>query len=221
MCIRYRLMAEYHAFNDSVFNANIDNPIAYIMYIDVADMQPVDSIKAFIEKYPVFAKSKRLQGYITAARNREATSPGHKFLDFTITTDSTSQKLSDFAGKGKPVLVDFWASWCGPCIRETKVLKELLAEFGPQGLEVLGVAVWDEPENTLEAIKNHKLPWPQIIGAQSVPTEAYGITSIPCIMLVAPDGTILTRGTQGDDLRNQVKAYFDGTLQPDTTAVIY
>ena len=116
----------------------------------------------------------------------------------------------------KPVIVDYWASWCGPCIRETKVIKEILEEYGPKGLEVLGVAVWDEPQNTLRAIEHHKLPWQQIINAQTVPTDLYGISGIPCILLIAPDGTILSRDKQDEELRADVKAMMEGSLTPET-----
>ena len=150
---------------------------------------------------------------ITAAVNKEATSPGKKFVDFTIKNDSISQSLSDFVGKGKPVLVDFWASWCGPCIRETAVIKDLLKEYGPQGLEVLGVAVWDDPANTRRAIAQHQLPWSQIINAQTVPTDLYGISGIPTILIIGPDGTILSRDKQDEELRADVKAVMEGTLQ--------
>lgn len=107
---------------------------------------------------------------------------------------------------GKPAMVDFWASWCGPCIRETKVLKEIYEEYGSKGLDVLGVAVWDEPANTLKAIEQHQLPWPQIINAQTIPTDLYGIAGIPCIILFDPEGNIVSRDKQDDDLRADVAA---------------
>ena len=136
------------------------------------------------------------------------------FKDFEITYgDGTSKKLSDYVGKGKYTLVDFWASWCGPCIRETAVIKDIYNEYGPKGLEVLGVAVWDEPENTKDAIEKHQLPWPQIINAQTVPTELYGISGIPCIIIFGPDGKILSRDKQGDALRADVKAAMEGLLK--------
>ena len=125
--------------------------------------------------------------------------------DFTVYDGAgNAVKLSDF--RGKPVVINFWASWCGPCIRETKVLKEIYEEYGPKGLDVLGVAVWDEPANTLKAIEQHQLPWPQIINAQTIPTDLYGIAGIPCIILFDPEGNIVSRDKQDDDLRADVAA---------------
>jgi len=205
-------MAEYNAYMDSVFLANFDNPIGYTVFLGQAEGRKYDELKARLEKYPVLNRYQRVNKLVKDAESKALTSPGYKFRDFTIVNDSVKQSLSDYVGKGKPVLVDFWASWCGPCIREIKVIKELLEEYGPQGLEVLGVAVWDEPQNTLAAIKKHQLPWPQIVNAQKVPTDIYGISAIPCILVIGPNGTILSRNKLDADLKADVKAVMEGTL---------
>ena len=71
---------------------------------------------------------------------------------------------------------------------------------------MLGVAVWDKVDDTIGAIKQHELPWDCILDAQSVPTDLYGIMGIPCIILFGPDGTILSRDKQDDDLKADVDA---------------
>lgn len=204
------LEARYDALSDSVMRANIDNPVGYLMFTGDAWSLSLDELKAELEKHPSLKKYERVQKLLTSAEAKERTTPGHKFVDFTVTNDSVTQSLSDYVGKGKYVLADFWASWCSPCIRETKVIKEILKEFGPKGLEILGVAVWDEPENTLRAVEQHKLPWPQILNTQSVATDLYGIPAIPCIILFSPDGTIVSRGKQGDELIEAVRQALNG-----------
>lgn len=204
------LQARYTALSDSLMNANSDNLIGYLLFIDSAWELSLTQLKAELKKYPSLKKYTRVQNLLKSAEAKEMTTPGHKFIDFTITNDTVSQSLSDYVGKGKPVLVDFWASWCGPCIRETQVIKKILQEFGPQGLEVLGVAVWDEPQNTLKAIDQHNLPWPQIINAQSVPTELYGIPAIPCLILFSSDGTIISRDARGDELVEIIRQTLSG-----------
>ncbi len=204
------LEARYNALSDSVMRANMDNPVGYMMFCGDAWSLSLAELKAELEKHPSLKKYQRVQKLLASAEAKERTTPGHKFVDFTVTNYSVTQSLSDYVGKGKYVLVDFWASWCGPCIRETKVIKEILKEFGPKGLEVLGVAVWDEPQNTLRAVEQHQLPWPQILNAQSIPTDLYGIPAIPCIILFGPDGTIISRDKQGDELIESVRQALNG-----------
>lgn len=200
-----KLEKEYYAYIDSVIAANKANPIGYMFFLEGAYEYDLPTMKAALEKYPEMKKYQRPNKLLSALVQKQKTQPGNKFVDFTIQNDSTSQSLSDYVGNGRYTLVDFWASWCGPCIRETKVLKELREEMAGKPLDILGVAVWDEPANTEKAIQRHQLPWPQIINAQSVPTDLYGISGIPCIILFGPDGTIVSRDLQGEELKAAVR----------------
>ncbi|HCC52373.1 MAG TPA: hypothetical protein DEQ30_10220 [Porphyromonadaceae bacterium] len=132
---------------------------------------------------------------------------GKPFVDFTIergNPDGSSVSLSDYVGKGKYVLVDFWASWCKPCRMESPVIAEVYNKYKGDRFEVVGVAVWDNRENSLSAIKEDNIIWPQILDGQAIPTEAYDIRGIPHIILFGPDGTILARNLRGDNLRKKV-----------------
>lgn len=210
---REKIYNEYASMTESTMKDNIDNPMGYYLFVDQASSMDSDEFNKWLEQYPSLGAYQRVKKIMGSQESKMRTSPGHKYVDFEVTYDGKTSKLSDYVGKGKYVLVDFWASWCGPCVRQIPVLKELLHEYGDKGLEVLGVAVWDEPMNTLEAIKSHGITWPCIIDAQTIPTDLYGINGIPCIILFAPDGTILSRDKQGDELKADVKAAFDGTLE--------
>ena len=143
------------------------------------------------------------------ARKAMLTEEGAKFLDFTIEdSDGQSVSFSDYVGKGKYVLVDFWASWCGPCKREIPNIRDAYQKYGPKGLEVLSVAVWDKPEDTKAAAKENGVVWNQIINAQQIPTDLYGIRGIPQIMLFGPDGTILKRDLRGEGIEAELAKYF-------------
>lgn len=203
------LEKEYKAYMDSVVKANAGNPIGYMFFLQQAYEYDLPTLKKELEKVPQMKQYTRTSKLMAALEQKEKTQPGNKFVDFTVTNDSVSQSLSDYVGKGRYTLVDFWASWCGPCIRETKVLKKIREEFKGKNLDILGVAVWDEPAATENAIKRHDLPWPQIINAQSVPTDLYGISGIPCIILFGPDGTIISRDLQGDELIQSVRTALD------------
>ncbi len=143
---------------------------------------------------------KRLSSVIAA---KKATEAGMKFTDFEV----GGNKLSDYVGKGKYVLVDFWASWCGPCKAEVPNIKNVYEKYSGKDFEVLGVAVWDKPLATAKAIKDLGLPWNQIVNAQSIPTDIYGIEGIPHIILFGPDGTILKRNLRGDEIEAEVARY--------------
>ncbi len=135
------------------------------------------------------------------------TAEGMPFVDFTIENgnpDGSAAKLSDYVGKGKYVLVDFWASWCGPCRREIPVVREVWEKYRGDKFEVVGIAVWDERAKTREAAAELGIEWPEIVDAQSVPTDLYGIAGIPHIILFGPDGTIVARGLRGEELKAKV-----------------
>jgi thiol-disulfide isomerase/thioredoxin len=113
--------------------------------------------------------------------------------------------LSDYVGKGKYVLVDFWASWCGPCRGEIPTIIELYNKYAGEKFEVLGVATWDEPEDTKKAIEELGIKYPQIMNAQQAGSDAYNIEGIPEIILFAPDGTIVKRGLRGEAMVKAVE----------------
>lgn len=198
--------SEYRTVSDSMFTANAGNINGYRLFLDRAyELTPAE-FEAEIVKYPDMANFARVKKLRTSKANEAATSVGNKFKDFTIQGPNGPQRLSDYVGKGNWTLVDFWASWCGPCIRETKTIKELYSKYNGKGLDFLGVAVWDKPEETRKAIQEHQLPWPMIIDAQTIPTDIYGIAGIPCIILFDPEGNIVSRNKQGADLVKDVEA---------------
>ena len=135
------------------------------------------------------------------------TAEGQLFTDFAIPQeDGTEVRLSDYVGKGKYVLVDFWASWCGPCRREIPNIKAVYDKYHGDRFDVLSVAVWDQPEDTKAAIEAEGLVWNQIIGAGEVPTDIYGIEGIPHIILFGPDGVIVKRDLRGARIEQAVAA---------------
>ncbi|HQF06268.1 MAG TPA: TlpA disulfide reductase family protein, partial [Bacteroidales bacterium] len=141
-------------------------------------------------------------------KQREAlklTAEGTMFSDFTI-EDSAGQSVafSEYIGKGKYVLVDFWASWCGPCKAELPNIREIYDKYNGEDFTVLGVAVWEKPEDTKKGIEELGIIWPCIINAQSIPTDIYGINGIPHIILFGPDGTIVARGLRGEAMKAKV-----------------
>lgn len=209
-----RLQAEHTAVRTRAFDENPSNPIGLYFFIQDAMEMDLATLDDKVAQYPYLAQSHRVSAMRNALVAKKETSPGHRFKDFTIDFEGTTTRLSDHVGRGNWVLVDFFASWCGPCIRELQTLKRIKADLGT-GVQLLGVAVWDEPSDTRAAITRHGIDWPVIIGAQSIPTDLYGIPGIPCIILFDPEGNIVCRDLQGDDLYNFVKKALEAAAAAD------
>ena len=190
---------------------NKDNVIgAYIVSMTARQFYPtletLDEAIATVKYAGELASIKALRkSYEKAA----ATQAGKMFVDFTgYSVDGKASKLSDYVGKGKYVLVDFWASWCGPCKGEIPNLIELQNKFGGDKFMVLGVNVWDEEAAFKAALEEEGITYPQIVVPQNNKdnaTELYGIQGIPQIILFGPDGTIVKRDLRGQAMKDLVE----------------
>lgn len=183
------------------YQENKDNGIGpwafnyYLMYNTFTAAQIDSLLKEAPEGY---RNLKRVQKAINAAQRLDATCEGKAFADFTA---ADGRKLSDLAGKGKYTLVDFWASWCGPCRREIPNIKKLYDKYSTK-MNFVGIAVWDDPADTHKAMTELGIVWPVLEGGKNwtEPTDLYGISGIPHIMLIDPQGVIVARGLEGETM---------------------
>jgi len=119
--------------------------------------------------------------------------------------DGKPINLSDF--RGKVVLVDFWAAWCGPCRAENPNVVEAYKKFKSKGFTVLGVSLDKDKAKWLEAIEKDGLTWPQVSDLKywdNAVAKMYGVRAIPANVLVGKDGKILAKNLRGDKLHEKL-----------------
>jgi len=130
--------------------------------------------------------------------------------DFTL-NDTEGNPLSLSSLRGKVVLLDFWASWCGPCRRENPNVKKLYAKYHNKGFDVLGVSLDRKRASWLMAIQKDDLPWHHISdvkGWKCAPAQLYKVKSIPATFLIGKDGKIIAKGLRGPMLEQKLKEIF-------------
>ena len=148
--------------------------------------------------------------------------PGYPAADFSFThLDGKPGKLSDY--RGQVVLVDFWGTWCGPCVAATPELVAAYDKYHARGFEILGVDA-DEPRDVLEAfVRDKKLPWPQAVDGTKGPiVTLYRVTGFPSYFLIGKDGTVVVAAPGGAkfDLEAELgKLLGVGTLSARDAAV--
>ncbi|MDE6578460.1 MAG: TlpA family protein disulfide reductase, partial [Muribaculaceae bacterium] len=189
-------MPLYIDYVEKNYNDNKDNALGSyfgIEWLKYADIEKADSM---LKTAPEALKtSPKTEHYIKFARLREATSPGKQYIDFDgETADGKPQAFSSLVKPGVYTLVDFWASWCPYCVKELPELASLHEKWNGKGLEIVGVAVRDTPDDTKGAVNKHGISWQVLYNTQRKPYEIYGFSGIPHHILIGPDGKIVSRG---------------------------
>ncbi len=185
----------YVDFVAKQFTSDMENPAAIYFGTEWSRYAGANQIDSILTVAPSALNTKKTQRYRDMAVLRDKTAPGQKFTDFSVEQpDGKTLSLSNFVEPGKYTLVDFWASWCPYCIKEMPELKELHAKYKHAALNMVGVAVRDKAEDTQASIDKNGITWDVIFNAQRIPYEIYGFTGIPHLMLIGPDGTIVSRG---------------------------
>ncbi len=201
-----QVMRDYHKkfVTDHVPSAFSDMMLYYIAQeLTEEDMDAM--LKLFGEKQPEYPVYKAFMAERQAAA---ASAVGSKFTDFEMADpDGKMLKVSDFVNNNKLTLIDFWASWCGPCRAEMPTVVKAYNDFHAKGFEVVGVSLDNDKEAWLKAIDQLKMPWPHMSdlkGWECAGAQLYNVRSIPANALVDQQGNIIARDLRGEDLLNKL-----------------
>lgn len=150
-------------------------------------------------------KGKLLKERIETAKRFKIGNPA---IDFTI-NDSLGNPVSLSSYKGKYVLLDFWASWCGPCRAENPNMLKTYTNLKDKNFEILGVSLDEKRDRWLKAIEEDKLPWKQVSDLKGFTTIAkiYDIRAIPQNYLIDPEGKIIAKNIRGENMEMIIKKY--------------
>ena len=215
---------KYIAFNLKAAKKNPQNDVAVQVLMNLRGLISDEQSAEILGKMtPEMLENEQVAYLKKGLDARMATAEGKMFTDFTVnsvvgqTRSIPPQpvygevKLSDYVGKGKYILLDFWSPWCGPCKREMPNIKAVYEKYHGDKFDVVSIAVWERQpvEVTIETAEKLGMTWNQINNAKTEPAELYGVEGIPHLILFGPDGTILKRGFHGAEIEETVSSYLE------------
>lgn len=175
---------------------------SYYLY-SPEELAPV--LDTYIAAFPTNARLQQMK------KNNDIsleTAVGKPFKDFEMPdVDGNMHKLSEYIAANKVTLVDFWASWCGPCRAEMPAVKAAYDAYKDKGFGIVGVSLDNNKEAWVKAIADLGIEWAQISDLQGwncAGAKLYGVNSIPATVLVAQDGTILARNLRGEAIQEKL-----------------
>ncbi|MEN8121013.1 MAG: TlpA disulfide reductase family protein [Bacteroidota bacterium] len=210
----------YYAINDektgfiknyiSSNNKSAITPYVFLSGLSYTlEVNEMDSIFKLLDESLASSPYYEIMGEkIKVLRNVEI---GKKAPDFTL-NDTLGNPISLSSFKGKYLLIDFWAAWCGPCRAENPNNVKLYADYKDKGFEIFGVSFDNGSKAWVKAINKDGLTWPQVSdlkGWSSAAGKLYGVSAIPHTLLLDKDGVILAKNLRGEKLREKVAELLD------------
>lgn len=194
---------------------NLDSMLPLYFVPMMADGLPVGDLQRIFYEGAPYADLPDMQEAkwrLAFLSGQSPRSIGKTFIDLTMNDiDGKPHRLSEWCGKGRYVLIDFWASWCGPCRAEMPNVVEAYNKYHDKGFDVVGISYDSKQEAWVKAIDELKMPWTNLSdlkGWENVSSDLYGIKAIPANLLINPEGTIEARDLRGEALQQKLAEIF-------------
>lgn len=206
---RSRFLAEKYADRNSVLailpRLNAKQDAAIIAKI-------ISTLEAKNPNYAPLVKYKKNAAEAKAQEERLAM--GQKAPEFSFPTPDGKKNLGTKDFKGKFLIVDFWASWCGPCRGEVPNMKKIYADYKDKGVEFLGVSIDSKDADWKKALAEEEMPWPQVCapGSGKDIMKEYQFSGIPYIILLDKEGNIIAKNLRGEKMREAIENAVSGKL---------
>lgn len=197
--------AEEYAFLKNNIPSGISDMLMAYNWSKYTDEQKAELMALFAEKGPEMPNYKK---FVAQKKAEESTGIGSQYTDIVMQTpEGKTIKVSDYVSKNKYTLIDFWASWCGPCLREMPNVVKAYTNYHDKGLEIVGVSLDNKKDAWVNAIKKQNMPWPHMSdlkGWECAGAAAYNVKAIPANVLISQDGKIIAKDLREEALQEKL-----------------